>query len=121
MPHNYSKNYNENNIITFYAQPDSFSLSFDNIILNEKDYSKEEDQLKTLVKLDISLDKEGIGFDKYYFDILKDIYFNNYIDKGICEIYDDKMLNYIISCSSDKFGINDIKKFPEIKFVKYII
>ena len=119
MPHNYSKNYNENNIITFYAQPDSFSLSFDNIILNEKDYSKEEDQLKTLVKLDISLDKEGIGFDKYYFDILKDIYFNNYIDKGICEIYDDKMLYYIISCYSDKFGINDIKKFPEIKFVKY--
>ena len=45
--------------------------------------------------------------------------FNNYIDKGICEIYDDKMLNYIISCYSDKFGINDIKKFPEIKFVKY--
>ena len=119
MPHNYSKDYNENNLISFYTQPESFSITFDGILLNEKDYSKKDEKYDPLIKFDISLDKEGIGIDRYYFDILKEIYFNYYIEKGACKIYHDGMLNKIIYCYDAKFGINDIKKFPKIKFVKY--
>ena len=119
MPHNYSKQFKENNIISFYTQPDSFSILFDTIFLNEKEYFKKDEKNNNYINFGIAFDKEGIEFDPFYFDILKEIYFNQYISKGICENGDDGMTTKIIFCHSDKFGINDIKKFPQIKFVKY--
>ena len=121
MPHNFTNNYREKNIVSFYSQTDTFSISFDTITLNEKEYSKEGEKHESPVKLEISLDKEGIEFDQYFFGILKDIFFLPYIEKGICEISDDQFTSKVIFCHDNQFGINDIKQFPTIKYIKYNI
>ena len=119
MPHNFSRNYNEKNLISFYTQPDFFSILLDTITFNEKEYFKMEEKLNNNVKLEISLEKEGIDFDSFHFDILKEIYFKQYIEKGICEIGEDGYSTKIIFCYANKFNTNDIKNFPRINFVKY--
>ena len=121
MPHNFTNKYMEKNMVSFYSQTDTFSINFDTITLNEKEYSKEDEKYESPVKLEISLDKEGIEFDQYFFGILKDIFFLPYIEKGICEISDDQFTSKVIFCHDNQFGINDIKKFPTIKFIKYNI
>ena len=121
MPHNYSKKYDEKNIITFYTQPDSFSILFDTITINGKEYFKQGEKNNYYTQLDISLEKEGIEFDQYHFDILKEIYFNYYIEKGICKNEESGINTKIIFCYGNQFNIKDIKKFPKINFVKYNI
>ena len=121
MPHNYSKKYDEKNIITFYTQPDSFSILFDTITINGKEYFKQGEKNNYYIQLDISLEKEGIEFDQYHFDILKEIYFNYYIEKGICKNEESGINTKIIFCHGNQFNIKDIKKFPKINFVKFNI
>ena len=99
MPHNFSNKYKENNLVSFYSQTDTFSIIFDTITLNEKEYTKEGEKFETQVKLEISLDKEGIEFDQFFFGILKDIFFKDYIEKGICEITDNQFTSKIFVCN----------------------
>ena len=75
MPHNYSDKYKENNMISFYSQKDTFSIIFDTFALNGSEYFKDEEQYDYKVKLELSMDKEGIIFDFYFFDILLKIFF----------------------------------------------
>ena len=119
MPHNYSEKFKENNMISFYSQKDTFSIIFDTFTLNGSEYFKEDEQYDNKVKLEISIDKEGIIFDNYFFDILKNIFFEPYISKEICKISTEQFTFKIIFCNDKGFGINDIKKFPAINFVKY--
>ena len=118
MPHNFSKDFTENDMISFYSQTDQFSIQFDTITLDGKEYFKKEQQYDSDVDLEISLEKEGIEFNQYIFDVLKEIFFDEYVEKGICK-YINEFTSKIIFCYDSGFGINDIKKFPIIKFVKY--
>ena len=47
------------------------------------------------------------------------IFFNDYIEKNICVIEKVDLMTSIIYCHGDKFGKNDINKFPKILFRKY--
>ena len=49
-------------MISFYTQPDSFSILFDTITLNEKEYFKKDEKNNNFINFGISLDKEGIEF-----------------------------------------------------------
>ena len=121
MPHNYSDKYKENNMISFYSQKDTFSIIFDTFALNGSEYFKDEEQYDYKVKLELSMDKEGIIFDYYFFDILLKIFFEPYMKKNICKISNEQFTYRLIFCYDNGFGINDIKKFPAIDFVKYNI
>ena len=121
MPHNYTDKFQENNMISFYSQKDAFSIIFDTFTLNGTEYFKDEEQFDNKVKLKISLDKEGIIFDNYFFDVLQKIFFEPYLEKDICKISSEQFTFKVIYCRDENFGINDIKKFPKITFVKYNI
>ncbi len=108
-------------MISFYSQKDVFSIIFDTFTLNGTEYFKDEEQFDNKVKLEISLDKEGIIFDNYFFDVLQKIFFEPYLEKDICKISSEQFTFKVIYCRDENFGINDIKKFPKITFVKYNI
>ena len=121
MPHNYFKNkYNENDIITFYSDNSNFEIILDTITFNGKEYfSNETENEEDYIHIKISPDFEGIEFDKFFMDILINIYFNKYIKKNICRIENTFSLKIVIYCYGDKFGKKDIKEFPQIVFTKY--
>ena len=123
MPHNYFKNiYNENNIISFYSNNYNYEISLDSITFDGKEYYNEEkkdDNFYDYINIVINPETEGIEFDNFYFDLLVKLFFNNYIEKNICFIEELELMTSIIYCYGDKFGKNDINKFPKIVFSKY--
>lgn len=60
--------------------------------------------------------------NSFYEDYVEKNYFKDYIDKGICyknEWSYSKYYKYnIFECDKDKFGKEDIKKFPSLSFLK---
>ena len=119
LPHNYSNNFNEGNIISFYSKNDYYCIVLDTITFDDKEYYKPDEKFNNFIDIEFSFEKEGIEFDPYFFDILKQLFFDEYINKGICVNDGDGFNSKIIFCYADKFGKNDIKKFPKIKFIKY--
>ena len=122
MPHNYFKNkYNENELITFYSNAYNFEIKLDTITLDGKEYfsnNQDDSNYYDFINIAFSPDTEGIEFDKFFLNVLLEIYFNEYIEKKICKI--DKIgLITIIYCYGDKFGKKDIKNFPKIVFSKF--
>ena len=122
MPHNYFKDkYNENDIISFYSDAYDFEIILDTISFNGKEYHSnktENEDYYDYINIKITPDFEGIEFDKFFMDILINIYFNKYIEKNICKI-EHFVLNIIVYCYADKFGKKDINEFPKIVFNKY--
>lgn len=55
-----------------------------------------------------------IGFNDYKTNIQND-FFNSYINQKICSIIEVNGYN-IFECDANKFGINNIKQFPSLKF-----
>ena len=123
MPHNYFVNiYNENDIISFYSYNYNYEISLDSITFDGKEYyseDKKDDGFYDYISIAISPDSEGIEFDNFYFDLLIKIFFNDYIQRNICIIEKVELMTNIIYCYGDKFGKNDINKFPKIVFSKY--
>ena len=124
MPHNYFKDkYNENDIITFYSKSINFEILMDTITFDGKEYLIEdetfEDKYIEYISVEITPDYEGIMFDSYYMELLKTIYFNKYIEKDICKEGKNDLVTSAIYCYADKFGIEDINKFPKIILTKY--
>ena len=124
MPHNYFKNkYNENDLISFYTKTINFEIIMDTINFDGKEYySPEEYEDKNYydyINVEITPNTEGIEFDKYFFNVLIRIYFNDYINKNICKVETIDVMTTIIYCYADKFGKEDINKFPKIVFSKY--
>ena len=124
MPHNYLKNkYNENELISFYSKTYNFEIIMDTITFDGKEYysneSYNDQDYYDYISVEISPNSEGIEFDKYFLNVLIEIYFNNYINKNICEVEKINLITTIIYCYGDKFGKEDIKKFPKIVFTKY--
>ena len=123
MPHSFLKNkYNENDIVSFFSKTINYEFAMDSITFNGKEYPKDKDDNNDyydFINIAISPDTEGIEFDKYYFDLLLLIFFDEYIEKKICIIEKDDLITTVIYCHGDKFGKDDINKFPKITFSKY--
>ena len=123
MPHNYFVNiYNENDIISFYSYNYNYEISLDSVTFDGKEYyskDKNDDLFYDYINIAISPDSEGIEFDNFYFNLLIKIFFNDYIQRNICIIEKVELMTNIIVCYGDKFGKNDINKFPKIVFSKY--
>ena len=123
MPHNYFENiYNENDIISFYSDNYNYEISLDSVTFDGKEYyseDKKDDYFYDYINIAISPDSEGIEFDNFYFDLLIIIFFNDYIQRNLCIIEKVQLLTSTIYCYGDKFGKNDINKFPKIVFSKY--
>ena len=108
-PHVYlDYKYKEEDLISFYSTYIyDFSVNSDTININDN-------ITKEIVKIKINPDIEGIECPKYYFNIIENIFFNEYYNKKICNkeslrIYD------IVICNQD-FNENMIKAFPKIEF-----
>ena len=74
-------------------------------------------------------DYDYIISNEDYFNSIKNIFFNTYLEKGICFIdkqkkyiktrkYDMQLLN-ILFCEKNKIEINELKKFPKL-YLKHI-
>ena len=69
---------------------------------------------KANLKLNLNPDFEGFEFPKNYFNIIEEIFFNDYYNKGICFKDSYKLYNVIIC--KENFSTEDIKVFPKIEF-----
>ena len=91
------------------------------IIIN-KIYSEDNNEAlnQNNVKAEINNDFGLLeGNKEYYYHITLN-YFKDYIKKGICTLDSVEIGNFnyfALGCDKDKFGIDDIKKFPTLKFV----
>ena len=118
MPHVYLSNkYHIDNLVSIY----STSIKEPTLLIDElkiKGYDNEnyEEQLKVKISPDI----EGIEFPEFYFNIIEELFFQNYYNKEICSVKVCKRLYRVIQCDSSKgqFGTKDIKAFPKITFYK---
>ena len=111
--HNYDKNYIEDDFlfakIGVKNQPNQWIINYRYCILNNNILNENEKEITFLYEY-------GLIESSYeYFLKINEIYFQYYIDKGICQIkYFGYWRNSYIVC---KDSIK-IKKFPEVTFVK---
>ena len=112
---------NKNELVSIYAKQTKYGEKFlwrfdmDEIIIDNQSYEiKNED---FIIKSQI----EGIEVPYSFYNKLNEVFFNNYYQSKIC--FSEMVNNYyiVISCNSEKFKIEDIKKFPKINFLKYKI
>ena len=120
MPHNYLKNtYKENNLISFYSKSNYFEIIMDSILLEFDNKSViDSGDNNDNINVEISPEIEGIEFGNFYFNHIYD-FFNFYIDKNICRTEIIDLTISIFYCNGNKFGKNDIEKFPNLIFCKY--
>ena len=70
------------------------------------------------IYIELNLDIDGFEITNEFYEKLKELFFQKYYDKGICNYEKIKNnLNVIIYCYPDKFKQNDINSFPELNFL----
>ena len=90
-------------------------------IVIDKIYSEDKNEtLNENVKAEINNDFGLLEGDwKYYYHIVLN-YFKDYLKKKICTL-DDIVIDYFnyfaLGCDKEKFGIEDMKRFPNLKLV----
>ena len=130
----YNKNGDENYII-FGGYPDEIYLNKKFSLENQKTtniklYNRFKPQWgfacdkilsgkEKLDKVDVSFHHNlGVIYGpKYYRDRIESNFFNKYFDKKICNKKVDEQFT-VFYCDKDKFTLDEMKKFPEIKFFK---
>ena len=114
------KNYDDNNLINvntiFIGMKYCWGLSLQKIIINNNQTINTN--LKTAeIDNDFSLIKGGY----IYYEYIEKNFFKEYYSKDICVkniwSYDKFYRYYIIECDKEKFGNDDIKKFPNLSFI----
>ena len=97
-------------------EDNSWTIIIDKIYSGDKNEALNQKFVKAEIKNDFGL-LEGNG--EYYYHIILN-YFRDYIKKRIC-ILDSVEIGYykyfVIGCDKDKFRLEDMKKFPTLKFV----
>ena len=95
---------------------DSWTVFIDQIYIGDGNEKINEKSVKAEINNDFGL-LEGNG--EYYYNITLN-YFKDYIKKGICKLDSVEIGHdyyFALGCDKDKFGIDDMKKFPALKLV----
>ena len=94
----------------------SWTIVIDKIYSGDKNETLNKKPVKAEINNDFGLLE---GNEEYYYNITLN-YFQDYIKKRICTL-DDVDVSYYkyfaLGCDKDKFGIEDMKKFPPLKLV----
>jgi len=91
-------------------------FSMDIITIDEEYYQFDDEEF--IIKSEV----EGIEIPYNFYKKLNEIFFDEYYSKKICQHDITRNDMYIvISCNSESFTIKDIKSFPKINFLKYIL
>lgn len=122
-PESYEKNNkDEDELISIYSKKGAYGnnldwrFSMDLITIDDEYYQFDDEEF--IIKSEI----EGFEIPYNFYKKLNEIFFNNYYSKKICQYETAKNDIYIvISCNSESFTIKDIKSFPKINFLKYIL
>ena len=122
-PHEYFPDkYKEEQLSKFYTSPDSIEITNFNIIADDIisiNYEKKEWKISNQTKLIFEL-YYGFFVGAYSYKLfIEENFFNNLIEKKICfksnnTVYGSVMYFDVYSCNEE--SLNDIKKFPELKF-----
>ena len=119
--HDYlNKTYNENDLVSIYSKISNWEITMDSIIIEGSNISSSD--FYDYIDVIISTEYDGLIFSEYYVENLYKVYFNEYFNKNICKL--ESVSNTaitIITCDANKFGIEDIKKFPKIIFTRSIL
>ena len=95
---------------------DSWTIFIDQIYIGDGNEKINEKSVKAEINNYFGL-LEGNG--EYYYNITLN-YFKDYIKKGICKLDSVEIGHdyyFALGCDKDKFGIDDMKKFPALKLV----
>ena len=116
---NYKSAQNENRGYTF-----KWDLKFFEIF--SVDQNNNKIKINNDFQGELDIETKYIVATKEYFDLIKDIFFKDYFDKGICvnntvEVGKNfytvvKSLYEVISCDIIKFGEKEMKNFPSLYF-----
>jgi hypothetical protein len=88
---------------------------------NHPNLIQEQNSIVLLLRnqfIELNIDIQFIECTKYTWDILQQTFFHNYTENSKCIIskYDDYE---VFNCDLNKFGLDDIHKFPEISLYEY--
>jgi hypothetical protein len=113
-----SKNYFESQLVKTYTKFEYNMMRWE-LNFNKIYYKYNNKEIKILANNnDISLDpsKYFIIVPEYYYDSIKENYFQKYLDNDICHFEDINEYTTFYCKKSDKFSINEIKQFPSLYF-----
>ena len=128
LPHNYdNQNFNESNYKSSLNENRGYiskwELKFYEIYIIQ---NNNKIKINNYFQGEIDIETNYIISTKEYFDLIKDNFFNNYINKKICinETFEVGKNFYnlnndyyeVISCDINSFDENEIKKFPTLNF-----
>ncbi len=85
-----------------------------------KDIYYNNNHIKTNVLTEINPLIEFVVGDYFYETNITNDYFNRYFQKNICQIENHEKYKLFI-CNKEKFTLNDINKFPVLKFANYYL
>jgi hypothetical protein len=118
MPHIFSPDkYKIENLNPYYStklkEP---TLNFNEIKIEGYKFGENYDELEIKINPDI----EGLEFPEFYFQIIEEVFFQEYYNKSICHIEKCNRLYRVIQCDEgdQKFSDKNIKSFPKIEFNK---
>ena len=118
MPHIYlPEKYSIDDLLPlYYSNAKEPKIFFDEMKIEGYNMENTDEQFQVFLTPDI----EGIEFPEEYFEHIKKIFFEEYINKSICHIanYDGKHYE-ILYCDADNeenFGEKNIQTFPKIYF-----
>ena len=90
----------------------------DNIYIDDNIFKLNEN--KTIqVNIKLTIDIEGFEIPLNFYNKLKEIFFDKYLNEKICQEIKIKNNINIIYCDNNKFNENDTNNFPEINFFNY--
>ena len=120
FPHNYkSKEFSKEQIYNIYTNNYFWSLKFKSIYFYEnKSKYNTFDSKRELFNSNFQISLNDIFIYAPYdsFIMLKNYFFNNYINKNICHVFMDEDIESFYCNKSNDFNINNLKEFPTLYF-----
>ena len=126
-PHIYNNLYDESKLkytnVYIHKTLYSWSFQFSSLIIGE---TIDKNNIIGVIRPNI----QGLISPNKYLENIQKLFFNDYLNNNICkkfeiydknissnDFYDDQKIQfYKIQCNKEKFGSNDINRFPELKF-----
>jgi len=128
LPHEYDNNFDEGNYKSILTENRGYLYSWDIKFFEIYFYDEFNQKIKVnnFYQGELDLETNYIISTNEYFNLIKEKYFDNYINKEICSIeIVEKENNFynmynnffeVISCDKDFFTEKEMKKFPDLNF-----